>query len=113
MDLPAGYQNGINLAEHINLFFRNDGASGVELPLYHTDQNMENTVSNLHIEQHGTSDVPLISSKGKIEHQESNGICRTTGPCPSRILLADAKAREQEVVRKRIDRLEKQVLQFI
>ena len=37
----------------------------------------------------------------------------TTVPCPSRILLTDAKARKQEVVRKGIDRLKKQILQYI
>ena len=61
----------------------------------------------------GVTKDPPISSEGKIEHQRSNGICRTTVSNPSRMLLIDAKAREREVVRKGMDRLEKQVLQYI
>ena len=70
-DLPEGCQNGINIAEHSNLSSRNVGVSGVELPLYHSDQHMENMVSNLHMEQptsRGVTKDPLISSKGKTEH---------------------------------------------
>ena len=85
----------------------------MELPLDHTFHHIENTVSNLHIDQHGITDIPLVSSKGKSEYQGSNRIYRTTAPCSSRILLNDAKAREREVVKKGIDRLEKQVLQYI
>ena len=61
-------------------------------------------------------DLP-ISSGGRAEDQRiterSKGAPKTTTSNPSRMILTDAKARDREVARKGIARLEKQVLQYI
>ena len=81
---------------------------------------MEKTVSDLNLEHLVSSEMAKnlqTSSEARTENQKrterSNGAFQTTFPNPSRMLLTDAKAREREVIRKGIDRLEKQILQYI
>ena len=75
---------------------------------------MEKTISDLDLEQvisRGVIKNLLISNGGRVEDlriaERSNGAAKTTASNPSRMLLTGAKAREREVVRKGIDRLEK------